>query len=233
MPCCLRPYRILTLNCNNPQGGLRMGVYPFGKNFWGFTWSTCRYIISGTVSSAPTQPLMEVKPKHGNCNCYDLKCVAGQSKVVEQPPYPELMGEPCLCTSCLCQGCAAPAAGACLTPHHTSQPHFNWLATSHKEDTVKQNSCFIPPVKSMNWLKLRRVLQSCKRRTGRLEELVLLQSMPSPAAGCNASPQTQPSMGCVFLRLQLSFAEGPLQELVLARGCKEPWESWFVADMHT
>ena len=44
---------------------------------------------------------------------------------------------------------------------------------------------------------------------------MLLQSIPSPAAGCNASPQTQPGTERVFLRLQLSFAEGPLQEVVL------------------
>lgn len=41
------------------------------------------------VSSAPMQPLREAKPKHGNCNCYDLKHVAGQRKVMEQPPPPQ------------------------------------------------------------------------------------------------------------------------------------------------
>lgn len=160
------------------------------------------YPLRYKVSSAPTQPLTEVKPKHGNCNCYDLKCVAGQSKVVEQPPHPEPMGEP--------MGTRAPSLHALpqrwVHVHHhvkLAQPHLDWLASSYKEDTIKQKCCFIPPVKSMNWLELRRVLQSCKCCAGWPEELVLPQSMPLPAVGCNASPRTQPSTGCVFFSFLL------------------------------
>lgn len=82
------------------------------------------------VSSAPMQPLREAKSKHGNCNCYDLKRVAGQRKVMEQPPPHVQNGwespwghEPHPCTS--------DAVGACAPQHQTAPASSQLLPGGH------------------------------------------------------------------------------------------------------